>query len=39
LEENNVASDHPEVVAALAAMMEKEHKPSAKFNFGRNPVN
>ncbi len=33
-EENNIAADHPEIVAKLAAMMEEAHEPSELFQFG-----
>ncbi len=33
-EEHNIAGDHPEIVAKLAAMMDEAHEPSELFQFG-----
>ena len=34
MENNNVAADHPDLVALYSGLMEKEREPSKRFNFG-----
>ena len=34
-EDNNIAAKHPEIVAQLEALINKERTKSDEFNFGR----
>ena len=36
-EADNIAAEHPDVVARLAAQMDAAHQPSADYHFGSNP--
>ncbi len=38
-EQNNIANNHPEIVAEINAIMEKEHVTSEVFRFGFEKTN